>query len=77
MPNNKKILKLLDKIGPIYLSSANIHNEPTLTFHEAKVQFKNDIKIHLNYNKENSGLSSTVIKAKTNKVIRQGDVKIN
>lgn len=76
MPNSPKILKLLKKIGPIYLSSANIHNNPPLEFHEAKIKFKDEIKIHLNYNKNSSGLSSTIINAKTNKILRQGSVKI-
>ena len=76
MPNSKKLLKLLKKIGPIYLTSANIHNEKPLNFQEAKIKFKDDIKIHLNYTKQVSGLSSTVVKAKTKQIIRQGDVKI-
>jgi len=76
MPNSRKLLKLLKKIGPIYLTSANIHNEKPLNFNDAKIKFKNDIKIHLNYTKNSSGLSSTVVKSTTRKIIRQGEVRI-
>ena len=77
MPNCKKITDLLKIIGPIYLSSANLNGEKPMKYKEAKIAFKNKVKIHLNYSPNSSELSSTVIKATNMQVLRQGDVKIN
>ena len=77
IPNCPKIIKLLEKIGPIYLSSANLHNEKPMSFIDAKKAFQNEINICLDYSPNSTGLSSTVIKASNMKVLRQGDVKID
>ena len=77
MPNCKKITDLLKIIGPIYLSSANLNGEKPMKYQEAKIAFKNEVKIHLNYSPKSSELSSTVIKASNMQILREGDVKIN
>ncbi|MDJ1645759.1 Sua5/YciO/YrdC/YwlC family protein [Mycoplasma phocimorsus] len=41
MPNSEKLCNFLLKNGPMYLTSANISGEPTLSLKQAKKVFKN------------------------------------
>ncbi len=78
MPNNKKVLELIEKIGPIAATSANISNEPPLltaqevkkAFPELDLIFEGKIKI---------GQASTVVDATGKRLIilRNGPIKID
>ena len=72
MPRNKKLLRLLTKVGPIYLSSANIYKQKPLNFTDAKELFKNNISIFINCEKKPSNSPSQVIKATTGEILRKG-----
>ena len=60
MPNNKGLLKLIESLGPIYMTSANASGERELTFEEAKKFFKEEIKKHYDFGKGN-GKASMII----------------
>lgn len=69
MPNQKQLLELIENIGPIYLTSANISNEANvLDIEEAKRIFPMIQKIY-NFNK-GSNKASRIIDTLDGKVIR-------
>lgn len=68
MPNQQGLLDLINNIGTIYMTSANISGEPQLTYDEAVEKFK-EIKQHYNFG-EGSGQPSTIIDVNTKEVLR-------
>ena len=68
MPNSQGLLHLIDKIGPIYMTSANPSGGKTLSFEEAVKYFK-QVKKHYNFG-QGSGQPSTIIRVKDGKVLR-------
>ena len=72
MPNHPELLQLIKKIGPIYMSSANISGQkPISSLLEAKNIFPR-IKIY-NFKVFNNN-PSTIIDTKGN-ILRKGDIK--
>lgn len=68
MPKNKELCKLLLSIGPIFMTSANISGENSLSFEDAKNNFK-EITKHYNFGK-GSGKPSKIIDVNTGKRLR-------
>lgn len=68
MPNNKKLLELIAKEGPFYLSSCNISNEHIIEdIKQAKIVFPN--LIYFDFGK-GSGKPSIIIDTENNKRLR-------
>ena len=59
MPNCKALLKLINSLGPIYMTSANLSGQRQLSFEEAKEFFK-EINTHYNFCNGN-GKASKII----------------
>ena len=59
MPDNKGLLKLINSLGPIYMTSANSSGQKQLSFKEAKVFFK-EITTYYNFG-NGSGKESKII----------------
>ncbi|XP_035205634.1 peptide chain release factor 1-like [Stegodyphus dumicola] len=68
-PNTKVVCSDINKIGPIYMTSANISGEPVLSFEEAIKRF-NIIKKHYNFG-EGSNIPSKLIDVKTKKEVER------
>ena len=68
MPNSQGLLKLIEKLGPVYMTSANPSGGKALNFEEAIDYFK-EVKKHYNFGK-GSGQASTIIRVKDGKVLR-------
>lgn len=82
MPNSKFILNLIDLVGPLYSSSANISGkDPIKSIPEAKNVFKNDeFKLVLIQPPDEWRLSnspSTIVNLDTLTVVREGKVDGN
>lgn len=74
IPNDINLLTILDRVGPMCITSANISGyKPALSVYEAMNIFKNDIPIYLDYGDCKSDLPSTIINCINGiKVIREG-----
>jgi len=75
IPNNKKLLKTLEKAGPLVAPSANFEGEkPAETIEEAKAYFGDKVDFYIDKGRL-TGLASTLVYLKVNKVmtLRQGD----
>lgn len=75
-PNNKALLEILKKTGPLVAPSANIEgNKPAETIKEAKEYFGDKVDFYINGGKRKSE-PSTLIKIENGKmeVLRQGKV---
>ena len=68
MPDSKGLRDLLEKKGPVYMTSANISGEEQLSFEEAKEKFP-DIKECYDFG-VSSGLPSKIIRVKDREVLR-------
>ncbi|MCR8613039.1 MAG: Sua5/YciO/YrdC/YwlC family protein [Mycoplasma sp.] len=74
MPDHEELLELIKKIGPIYMTSANISGQNVVSsLEEAKTVFPN-IKIY-EFKIKKESLPSTIVDTKLN-IIRQGSIKI-
>lgn len=69
IPSNSHLLELIRKIGPIYMTSANISGRKPLDFEEAIKKFPK-IKRHYNFG-IGRGISSTIIRASDGTVLRK------
>lgn len=79
IPKDKFLLDLLNKIGPLYCSSANVSNKPVIQhINEAKTEFaKWDNKIILLNSLCNSSIPSTIYDIDNDKIIREGIITHN
>ncbi len=75
IPDNILLIKLLKKIGPIYMTSANKSGNPTLDIEKAKQIFP-EVKNIYNFGK-GSNIASTIVKADNFQIIRQGSIIIH
>ncbi|WP_031488863.1 L-threonylcarbamoyladenylate synthase [Ureaplasma canigenitalium] len=74
MPNCPSILKLIDKLGPLYCSSANITNEkPVQNTQEAIFKFGSNSKILYIEGKQKVDLPSTIVDIDKWEYIRKGE----
>lgn len=68
MPNQKGLLELIEKVGPIYMSSANLSGGNNLTLEEAKKQFPMIKKVY-NFG-DGFGKPSRIIRVEDKKELR-------
>ncbi|SYV97808.1 translation factor, SUA5 domain [Mycoplasmopsis edwardii] len=69
MPNQKGLLDLIDKLGPIYMSSANISGQPVIDIEKASETFP-EIKQVFNFGKP-SGKPSKIYNLDKNEIIER------
>ncbi|WP_027119609.1 L-threonylcarbamoyladenylate synthase [[Mycoplasma] testudinis] len=76
IPNNEKLLKILSRTGPIYSTSANLHNEQpfvNVLDYQSIEHFQNyDDQLFLVSGKQNSVMPSTVFNLDSGKILRKG-----
>jgi L-threonylcarbamoyladenylate synthase len=79
MPNHPQLLKIIERVGPIYSSSANISGEEPINNHlEAIKKFEKFAnKLIIVEGKKISNLPSTIYSFDTKKEIRKGNININ
>lgn len=68
MPNCDELLNLMHEIGPIYMTSANISGEPTLTIDQAILKFNMVTKHYVKC--IGSGVPSKIIDSRNNEIVR-------
>lgn len=79
MPNNKDALKILQKYGPMAVTSINKSGEaPINDYEQIVLKYRDKIDYIIDGDEESSNVSSTVIEIIENdiKVIRQGNIII-
>ena len=79
IPDDKELLELLDKTGPLLTSSANLPSRsPATTISQAKKYFGNKVDFYIDGGKLD-GQASTVLRIIDDavEVLREGAVKIN
>lgn len=69
MPGNDGLCRLIQQLGPIWMTSANISGQKPLTFEEAKETFQ-EITQYYDFGK-GSGRPSQLINVKTGEVIKR------
>ena len=75
IPNDKIALDILEKYGPMAVTSLNISSEPALLKFEDTLSFENEVD-YIVKGKDLSSVSSTVYDCVNNKVLRQGEIII-
>ncbi len=75
MPDCKKTLKVLDKFGPMIMTSLNKSGEPPITKYIDALKYLDKVD-YIVKGKDLSGIPSTVYDAINGKVLREGSVKI-
>lgn len=79
MPNNEKLLSLIDKCGPLISTSANLKNQPTVTNAvDAQNIFGEKLDFYVDSGVKDNKLPSTIVRLVGDKfeIIRQGAFKI-
>lgn len=77
MPNNNLALQLLEKTGPLAVTSANLTGmPPALEVDEAIEYFGEKVSVYIDGGKAQLGVSSTIVdlSGPEYKILRQGDV---
>lgn len=78
IPNDKLLLQLIENVGPLYCSSANISNQPPITnLNQAKIIFKeydSDIFLIDNGKLAKNSIPSTIIDLDTKIILRNGEI---
>lgn len=75
IPNNLTSLALLEKHGPMVVTSLNLSNEPAILKYKDTLKFEQYVDYIVKGPDLNS-LPSTVYDLTTNKVLRQGEIEI-
>lgn len=75
IPNDEIALQILDKFGPMAVTSLNISSEPAILKYEEALQFEQEVD-YLVKGKNLNSLSSTVYDCVNKKVLRQGDISL-
>ena len=76
IPNNKIALSILEKYGPMAVTSLNISSEPAILKFEETLEFETVVDFIIN-GSDLSSVSSTVYDCVNNKVLRQGEIEID
>ena len=75
IPNDKIALEILEKYGPMAVTSLNISTEPAVLKFEDTLEFENSVD-YVVKGKDLSSISSTVYDCVNNVVLRQGEIEI-
>lgn len=75
IPHNKTALKILEKYGPMAVTSLNISSEKEILNFKDTLVFENKVNFIV-VGKDLSSISSTVYDCINNKILRQGQIKI-
>ncbi|KFZ26985.1 MAG: Threonylcarbamoyl-AMP synthase [Candidatus Izimaplasma bacterium HR2] len=75
IPNDKIALEILEKYGPMAVTSLNISTEPAVLKFEETLAFLDSVD-YIVKGKDLSSISSTVYDCVNNKVLRQGKIEI-
>ena len=75
IPNDKIALDILEKYGPMAVTSLNISSEPAVLKYEDALAFENSVD-YIVKGKDLSSISSTVYDCVNNRVLRQGEIEI-
>lgn len=74
VPNDKKLIKIIMKTGPLFCSSANISNQPVINdYKEAKKTFGNDV-LYITNKFKGSNVPSTIFNLDSLTFIREGKI---
>jgi len=76
MPDNDKTIKVLEKFGPMIMTSVNKSGDPAITKFNDCLKFDGLVD-YIIKGEDLNGMPSTVYDAVNNKVLRQGSVLIN
>jgi L-threonylcarbamoyladenylate synthase len=80
LPDQKELVELLKKTGPLLTSSANKPDEPTsVNISQARAYFKDEVDFYINGGDLSDNKPSTIIRVLDDaiEVLRQGAVKID
>jgi L-threonylcarbamoyladenylate synthase len=80
LPAHKQLLALIDQVGPLVSTSANIENQPVVrSVSEAEDIFGDQLDFYVDQGPASEANPSTIVKFNKNKleVLRHGDIKIN
>ena len=75
IPSDKIALKILEKFGPMAVTSLNLSKEPPILKYTETLAFNNDVD-YIVEGTDLSSISSTVYDVVNQKVLRQGTIKI-
>lgn len=75
IPGNRIALDLLEKHGPMVVTSLNISSEPPVLKFKDAVKFENQVDFIIE-GEDLDGIPSTVYDLTTDKVLRQGEIRI-
>jgi len=75
MPDNANTLKVIEKFGPLIMTSVNITGEPPVVKFEDTLKFEKAVDFIVRGGDLNN-IPSTVFDIRTHEVLRQGRVKI-
>lgn len=75
MPDDKKTLAVLEKFGPMIMTSLNESGEPAIVKYDDALKYK-DLVDYLVIGPDLTGMPSTVYDIENENVLRQGSVKI-
>lgn len=76
IPNDEIALQILDKFGPMAVTSLNISTEPAILKYEETLKFIGQVD-YIVKGENLYNLSSTVYDVRNKKTLRQGDIYIN
>jgi len=76
IPNDEIALKILNEFGPMAVTSLNISALPPILKYEDALVFENKVDFIVK-GTDLSGVSSTVYDVINNKILRQGEIKID
>lgn len=75
IPNDPIALQILEKFGPMAVTSLNISSEPAILLYNEALKFKEEVD-YIVEGKDLNSLSSTVYDCVNSKVLRQGDISL-
>ena len=75
IPKDKTALRILEKFGPMAVTSLNLSSEPPILKYQDTLVFDNDVDFIVE-GTDLSSVSSTVYDVVSQKVLRQGTIKI-
>lgn len=75
IPNDKIALSILEKYGPMAVTSLNISSEPAVLKFKDTLRFESSVDFLIN-GKDLSSMSSTVYDCVNKVILRQGDIEI-